>query len=134
MKSSPPPALRKILLIDDNDNCAEVFIKDFQSRGTEVVRVSSATEAIELFNGKMKSFDGIVTDITMETQHAGLRILHLIKKSEYRGIVTVTSTAFNTAIGLVVTRFLLKKFFHCHYLIPKRPLFKAGKVIWLKVD
>lgn len=128
-----PPALKRVLLVDDNDRYATAITRDLESRGAEVVRVRSAVEGVALLAGRSMDFDGIVMDITMETQISGLRVLSAAKRMRFAGVTATASTGLDTGIGFLFNRFLLGSIYGCRYLIPKRLIKKRKKVAWIRV-
>ncbi len=127
-----PPKMRHVLLVDDNDVYADHLTCDLRSRDTEVTRVLSAAEAVQVLRTNHHNFDGIITDISMENQISGLKVLIEIRRLRFQGIVTVATTGLNSPIGFLLNRILLGKIFHSDYLIAKRPIQTSGKVIWLR--
>ncbi len=131
--SSQPPAAQNVLLVDDNDRYAKTITEDLQKRGAEVTRARSAAEGIDLLNNILNSFDGIVTDISMESQVSGLKVLKEAKKLKFSGFVAVATTGLDTQVGFIFNRFVLGVIYKSNYLIPKRPIKRDGNVIWIKV-
>lgn len=129
-----PPAMKRVLLVDDNDRYASAISSDLESRGAEVVRVRSAVEGVAMIEQQGASFDGIVTDITMETQISGLRVLRAALRTGFEGTVATASTGLDTGIGYFVNRFLLGAIYGCRYLIPKRLIKQRKKVVWIRID
>lgn len=128
-----PPALKRVLLVDDNDRYASAITRDLESRGAEVVRVRSAGEGVAMLAGRSREFDGIVTDITMETQISGLRVLSAARRMRFAGITATASTGLDSGIGFLINRFLLGSLYGCRYLIPKRLIKKRKSVAWIRV-
>ena len=128
-----PPVLRRVLLVDDNDRYASAITGDLESRGAEVVRVRSAGEGVAMLAGRGMEFDGIVTDITIETQISGLRVLAAARRMHFAGGTATASTGLDTGIGFLFNRFLLGSIYGCRYLIPKRLIKRRRKVAWIRV-
>ena len=79
----------KILLVDDEQECHEMF-KDFTSeRDLKIISAFSRKEATEkIMKTKQENeepFDLIITDIVMEEEDAGIRLIKDIRKE---GIIT----------------------------------------------
>ncbi|HQM40485.1 MAG TPA: hypothetical protein PLV86_01840 [Candidatus Fermentibacter daniensis] len=129
-----PPAMKRVLLVDDNDRYASAISGDLESRGAEVVRVRSAAEGVSMIEQQGDSFDGIVTDITIETQTSGLRVLQAALRTGFEGTVATASTGLDTWIGYFVNRFLLGTVYGCRYLIPKRLIKQRERVVWIRID
>jgi CheY-like chemotaxis protein len=139
--SGPQPgSLRRVLLVDDNDRYAEAITADLIKRGVEeVVRAVNAKEGIELLRLSGEEFDGVVSDISMEHQISGLKVLRVARKihkgSAYHDkplMVACATTGLDTPVGFAINNFLLGKIFRCDYLIPKRPIKRDGKIIWIR--
>lgn len=112
-------SMKKMLLVDDNDRYAKMLTEYFANYGYEAERVYSATEGIEAYDQKDQDYyDLVVTDITMESQLAGLRLIKHLHKKSYPGSVVVASTGFDVPPGLTVSRiyFSMRS---VDYLIPK---------------
>jgi hypothetical protein len=127
-----PPEFERVLLVDDNDRYAAAITGDLLSRGAEVVRMRSAAAGVEAIRAS-GGFDCIVTDITMETQISGLRVLTAARRTGFRGALVTASTGLDTWPGFVFNRFVLGTLFGCHYLIPKRLIKRRRKVAWIQI-
>ncbi|MBD3368977.1 response regulator [Candidatus Fermentibacteria bacterium] len=128
-----PPRVDSVLLVDDNDRYAEVIRAHLERRGAMVERARSAREGLLVLEKRAGSFQCLITDITMETQLSGLRILRKARGLGFSGMKVTTSTGLDTRIGYLVNRFVLGILYGCDYLIPKKPIKRRGKVAWIRV-
>ncbi len=125
--------MKRVLIVDDNDRYAEVLTADLESRGATVLRAYNAAEGVELLRQKGAELDGVVTDISMETQISGLKVLRMARKiRDFTGTVTCATTGLDTPISFFLNQFFLGKLYRCDFIIPKRPIKKEKKVIWIK--
>jgi CheY-like chemotaxis protein len=131
-EASMPPQLRHVLLVDDNDRYAKAIGDHLRRRGTVVERVHSAAEGLEALRKRANDFDGVITDITMETQISGLRILARARRLGFEGLLVTASTGLDSPVGYLINRFILGTLYGCDYLIPKRPIKRRGKVAWIR--
>lgn len=131
--NSRPPQLTNVLLVDDNDRYAAALTTDMESRGASVVRARNASEGVSILRKRASEFDGIVTDISMEGQLSGLRVLRAARPNGFSGALSVASTGLDTRIGYLFNWFALGVLFRCDFLIPKRPIKKEGEIFWLPV-
>ncbi|MDP8209043.1 MAG: response regulator [Candidatus Electryonea clarkiae] len=127
-----PPKLNRVLLVDDNDRYVSALTEHLEKSGVEVFRVETARDGVKAILSDGENFDGIVTDISMEGQLSGLKVLSAAKKSGFSGILTVATTGLDTWFGFFFNRVFFGKLMKCDYLIPKRPIKKSGKIIWIK--
>lgn len=127
-----PPRLSHVLLVDDNDRYAEAIEGHLRRRGTVVERVRSAEEGLAILREKAADFDGVITDITMETQISGLRILSRARRLGFRGVLVTASTGLDSRLGYLLNRFILGTIYGCDYLIPKRHIKSRGRVAWIR--
>ncbi len=116
--NQPEPAL----LIDDNDDYAGMILSHLEPRGFRFDRARSAREGLEILaqTGSQK-YTLIVTDITMEGQTAGLRLIRKVRRAGYRGVLIVASTGFNFPFVLHLSRPFLT-IWGVDILVPKEPL------------
>lgn len=129
--AAPAPAGRSFLVVDDNDRYARALESDLRARGVHTLRAASAAEGIRLFEARADQLDGVVTDISMESELAGLRLVRHVRRRAFPGSLAVASTAFDRRIGFAVNRLVLGHLLPCDYLIPKRPIARGGTVLWL---
>ena len=115
------------LIIDDNDRYADLLLDHLVPRGYQFERARSAQEGMEtLIKAGPQGYSLIVTDITMEGQTAGLRLIRKIRRHGYRGVLIVASTGFNFPIVLHLSRPFLAVW-GVDVLVPKEPL-KSGRL------
>lgn len=119
--------------MDDNDRYAAAITGDLESRGAHVVRVKSAREGIRLLEAGSDAFDGLITDITMETQVSGLKVLSTARRLHFEGVTATASTGLDTGIGYLLNRFLLGTVYGCSYLIPKRLIKRRKQIAWIRI-
>ncbi len=107
-----------LLLVDDNDKYAEK-IKNYFSKTYEIHRAYNGKSALELLekNG-INFYNLILTDITMESQLAGIHFLKKARKMGYNGKIIIASTGFNYSIALNFAALFLNSL-KVDYLIPK---------------
>lgn len=115
--------MKRLLIVDDNDRYARHIDEYFRAKGvSDVDRVYTANEGIVRVQEKgLDHYDIIVSDITMESQLAGLKLFSYLGKQKYPGNLIVASTGFDVKIGLWLSKWWLKKY-GTSYLIPKRPM------------
>lgn len=127
-----PPPFQHVLVVDDNRFYAEVLSKDLRSREAIVERAASAEEGLAILADHGTRFDALVTDISMENELAGLRLLRLRRRGGFDGKVAVSSTALDSRFGMFVNRWILISLYRADYLIPKRPIRNERAVQWLQ--
>lgn len=127
-----PPSFKRVLIIDDNPHYAERLEKDILSRDdAEIVKAVSAAEGMAIMDAEHASFDAIITDMSMETEYAGTRILRHAKKLKYQGTLCVATTALDFWYGLYTTGLAFRYYYGADYLLPKRPINQEKGAIWL---
>jgi len=127
-------SLKKVLLADDNDRYAKALTENLEQLGvTEIIRAMNAKEAIEILNKEGDSIDGVVSDISMETQISGLKVLAAARKNGSKRMLAVASTGLDTKIGYFINYFILGLMYRSDYLIPKRPIKQNGIINWIPV-
>lgn len=110
-----------LLLVDDNDKYAKKIIEIFKEK-FNIHRANNGKEGIELLNKNgINFYDLIITDITMESQLAGINFLKKARKMGYIGKIIIASTGFNYSIALNFAPLLLNSL-NVDYLIPKKSL------------
>jgi CheY-like chemotaxis protein len=110
------------LLIDDNDSYADMLVDHLAPRGYQFDRARSAKEGLEMMiKAGPDGYALIVTDITMEGQTAGLKLIRQVRRHGYRSVLIVASTGFNVPIVLHLLRPFLT-IWGVDVLIPKKPL------------
>lgn len=124
--------IKRVLLADDNDRYAEALTHDLRKRGaTEIIRVFDAASAVEKLREDGDSIDTVVTDISMETQISGLKVLREAHKGDSKRLVVVATTGLDTKLGFLFNRFFLGTLYKCDFLIPKRPIKQDGRIFWI---
>lgn len=131
-KVQTPPVFKRVLIVDDNPHYAKRIEADILSRGdAEIVKAENAAEGIALMDKAHNTFDAIVTDMSMETEYAGTRIMRHAKKIGFNGRLCVATTALDYWYGLYTTGLVFRYFYGADYMIPKRPINREEKVYWL---
>ena len=111
--------MKRILLVDDNDKYAGLIEEFFTGRGYTLDRAGTAAEGLEQFNAHPSDYYRmIVTDITMETQLAGISMLRKISRLGYPGTVVIASTGFDFPGVIGMTRVLMRPY-GVHFLVHK---------------
>lgn len=110
---------KRLLLVDDNDKYAKILADYFSSIGYQVDRAHFGNEALEMIKNKgVNYYSLILTDITMETQLAGLKFLKHARKLGFKGKIIIASTGFNYNVSLMLAPVFLMNL-GVDYLIPK---------------
>lgn len=123
-------ALGRVLVIDDNPRYMALLTAALAPLSQSIEHADSAAQGIaRLTEG---AFDAVVTDLSMETELAGLRVLAYLRRQGFGGQVAVASTAMDRAIGLAFNRIYMGWRFGCHYVVPKRPLRERGELVWVR--
>ncbi len=122
--------MKRLLIVDDNDKYAALIDEYFAARGYTSERVYSAQEGID----KIKSvgpeyYSLVVTDITMESQLAGLKLTSYLHKTSFPGTVIVASTGFDIPPGMLISKFYFGAQ-NVRYLIPKTTVLKKDFVFY----
>lgn len=131
--TTTPKSYPNVLIIDDNDFYAAAIQEDLASRGSvEFTRAKSAAEGIALIDEKGAGYDLIVTDISMETEYAGVKVLAHLKKLKLPGDYAVATTALNYWFGFYPIGAFYKRLMRVDYMVPKRPIRNDNKVLWIK--
>jgi CheY-like chemotaxis protein len=120
--------MKRLLLVDDNDRYAKILDEYFQGLGYTSERAYDGKEGYRLFQERGKDYYAvIVTDITMETQMAGIHMLKRMHKDGYRGTVVVASTGFDFPGATTLTRILFSGI-GIDYLIPKTSVLRKDPI------
>jgi CheY-like chemotaxis protein len=110
---------KHLLLVDDNDKYARLLEEYFAPMGYQIERAITAAEGTAKLNEfPPRHFDVLVTDITMESQLAGIFMLGRIKPEQFQGTLVVASTGFDVFGVMPVSRLLFRAY-GAHYLVPK---------------
>ena len=119
--------MKNLLIVDDNDKYARILWEYFEKLGYSIERALDGKTGYEAVTGRgMDHFQVIVTDITMETQMAGMTMLKRLYKDGYRGIVVVASTGFDVPLARPITRMFFSGI-GIDYLVPKTTVL-SGKL------
>ena len=111
--------MKQLLLVDDNDKYAAILDEHFAELGYKSTRAVDAADGLAKFDAQsLDHFSVIVTDITMESQLAGIFMLGKIRKRGYQGTVVVASTGFDVPLVVPLSRACLRGY-GVHFLIPK---------------
>lgn len=126
--------VKRVLLADDNDRYAEVLTHDLEKRGVdEVIRAYTADEAVRILEAEGDSIGAVVSDISMETQISGLKVLRAARKGTAPRIVAVATTGLDSTWAYRLNYVILGLLYRADYLIKKRPIKQEGKVVWIPV-
>ncbi|TGN20371.1 response regulator [Leptospira idonii] len=120
--------MKKVLIVDDNDRYANNLTSFFKEKGIASDRALDAAEGWRLYSAD-KTYDMIVSDVTMETQTSGLWMMRRIHKDGYAGVKVIASTGFDVWGVMGFSSWFLPLFCGLHWMIPKVPL-KQGTVEW----
>lgn len=111
--------MSNLLIVDDNDKYARLLDEYFSDLSYSCDRAYTGREGLAHFNNHPPDhYAVIVTDITMETQTAGLWMLKQIRKAGYKGTVVVASTGYDVPFAKGLTRIFFGNY-GIHYLVPK---------------
>lgn len=103
--------MKHLLLVDDNDRYATILTEYFAPLGYDVERAVDGAGGLALFRKHdLGHYSVIVTDITMETQMAGISMLGLVRRAGYVGTVVVASTGFDVRGVISVSRLFLRRY------------------------
>lgn len=111
--------MKRLLLVDDNEKYAAIITNHFRPLGYEIDHALSAADGLSMFtkNG-LDHYALIVTDITMESQVAGLFMLRKIHTMGYRGPIVIASTGFDFPGAKALSKLFLRPT-GATYLVPK---------------
>ncbi|MBW7858794.1 MAG: response regulator transcription factor [Leptonema sp. (in: Bacteria)] len=122
--------MKPLLLVDDNDRYAAILDEYFTNLGYSSDRARDGQEGYQLFIDKGKDYyPVIVTDITMESQMAGIHMLRKIHNDDYQGTVVVASTGFDFPGATTLTRLVLSGI-GIDFLIPKTSVLKKDPIFY----
>lgn len=120
--------MKPLLLVDDNDRYAGILADHFSPMGYGIERARDGAEGFRLFEEKgLDYYSVVVTDITMETQMAGIQMLKKMHAAGFRGTVVVASTGFDVPGATTLTRLFLAGI-GIDYLVPKTTVLKGDLV------
>lgn len=126
-----PPVFRCVLIVDDNDFYAQCLSADLAERGAICERAHSAAEGMHMLDVGIDRYDAVVTDISMETELAGLKVLRHARRIGFGGQVACATTALDARWAFTLNRFFLGVVYRADYLIPKRPMARDNEVLWI---
>ena len=113
---------KNLLLVDDNDRYARLREEHFAPKGYRIERAETGAEGNEKLDAFAPlHFDVIVTDITMESQAAGIYMLGRIRRNQsdrFQGTLVVASTGFDVFGVMPLSRLFFRRY-DTHYLVPK---------------
>ncbi len=122
--------MKRLLIVDDNDKYARLLDSHFSGLGYVSERAVDAAEGFRMFESHPRDYYRVlVTDITMETQLAGVHMLGRFKRAGFPGTVVVASTGFDAPGGMPLSRLLLR-FYGVHFLIPKTTVLKEAPLFY----
>lgn len=122
----------RLLIVDDNDKYARLLDEYFSKLGYTTDRALTGREGLAHFNNHPADYYSvIVTDITMETQTAGLWMLKKIHRAGYTGTVVVASTGYDVPLAKGLTRLFFRNH-GIHYLVPKTSVI-AGELVFFSM-
>lgn len=130
--ASAPPALGRLLIVDDNRRYARALEAHAYDQGAGAVTCArSAAQGIALLGEDGGGFDTVITDLSMEEELAGLRVIRHLRERRYAGTLAVASTAIDTPLGFAVNLLVFALPYRTDYMIPKRPIRRGGGVLWI---
>jgi CheY-like chemotaxis protein len=116
-----------VLIVDDNDRYASHLINYFNQKNIPTQRAVNAVQGFEMFSSF--AYATIISDVTMETQISGLKMVRSIFKSGYKGEIIIATTGFDVKGVMFIGRLLLPIYAGVGWMIPKVPL-KRGEVLF----
>ncbi|MFH0883417.1 MAG: response regulator [bacterium] len=127
-----PGVMTRVLLVDDNDSYADILSGDLKKRGVEeIFRAYDAKQGVSMLREHGDRIDAVITDISMESQISGLKVLKAARQNGSKRILAVASTGLDTKLGMKLNRWLMGTMYHSDYIIPKKPIKADGRVFWL---
>ena len=122
--------MKHLLLVDDNDRYASILTDYFSPLGYSIDRAEDAARGLALYSEHGPEYYAvIVTDITMETQLAGIFMLGKIHALGYPGTVVVASTGFDVHGVIWLSRLLLRRY-GVHFLVRKTTVLTRKLEFW----
>ncbi|MBI3394943.1 MAG: response regulator [Spirochaetia bacterium] len=122
--------MRRLLLVDDNDKYAELLTTHFAALGYTIDRAVTGNDGVaKVEEHGIGYYPVLVTDITMESQLAGVTMLGRLQKMGYVGTIVVASTGFDVPLGLPLSRLILRRY-GVRYLIPKTSVLKKEPLFY----
>ncbi len=124
--------MTRVLLVDDNDKYADILSGDLKKRGVEeILRAYDADQGVAMLREHGDNIDAVITDISMESQISGLKVLKAARQNGSQRILAVASTGLDTKLGMKLNRWLMGTVYQSDYVIPKKPIKSDGRVFWL---
>jgi len=125
-----PDAMKRLLLVDDNDKYARLLTAHFEPLGYEIERAYTAEEGWRIYQERdPEHFAVLVTDITMESQLAGVGMIRKIKRAGFPGTIVVANTGFDVPGGMAFSRLFFTPY-GVHYLVPKTTVLKEAPLFY----
>ncbi len=122
--------MKRLLLVDDNDRYAAILSEYFGALGYGIDRAVDAAGGLRLFREHPRThYAVIVTDITMESQLAGITMLGRMHKEGYPGTVVVASTGFDVRGVIPLSRLILGRY-GVDYLVRKTTVLARNLEFW----
>jgi len=122
--------MKRLLLVDDNDKYAKLLTDYFKPLGYEIDLAVNASEGLAKFSEHPKEYyDVIVTDITMESQLAGVFMIKKIHKLGFPGTSVIASTGFDVPGGMFFSRLILRSY-GVDYIVPKTTVIKKSPLFY----
>ncbi len=120
----------KLLIVDDNEYYSDALKVYFEKMRYLVDIAPSAKEAHMLLQKKgWVYYDIILTDITMESQLAGLFMLRKIFKNDFQGTIIVASTGFDFP-GMITLSRLVLGIIGVNYIVPKKSITRGKPIFY----
>lgn len=118
--------MKSLLIVDDNDRYAALIREHYEPLGYSCDRVGTAAEGIQrVKDAGLSHYSVIVTDITMESQMAGFKLIRYLKKEQFPGTLVVASTGFDVKPGMILARMIMGNM-GVDFLIPKSTVLKKA--------
>lgn len=122
--------MKHLLLVDDNDRYTTILTEYYQKLGYQITSAINAADGLARFREQDKGyFSVIVTDITMESQLAGISMLGRIRAEGFPGTVVVASTGFDVFGVVNLSRLLLRRY-GVHFLVRKTTVLAKEIEFW----
>jgi DNA-binding response OmpR family regulator len=89
MAPTEKQAIHRVLFVDDDDAVREMMTQSLESKGFEVVAVSSVTEALKCI--ATKSFEVLITDLHMPNAGDGFTVISAMRHSQPTALTMLLS-------------------------------------------
>jgi CheY-like chemotaxis protein len=114
------------LIIDDNKDYVDMLLQHLEPSGLSFDHRWNAEQGFNTFEEVGPGYYKlIVTDITMEGQMAGMKLIRRMRGYGFQGVIIVASTGFNNKFFLKLSRWFMR-LWGVDILVPKQPL-KEGE-------